>query len=221
MSKKDATKKRTMFRTEVPYGEGYRDAASVMAHETFCLRNTDIPETLTNTILKDSPIIETLNRLIYVIDNELEFLFEDEDFDENGLIIKGDNYNYGETIVVEPFDGEKMVVLDVDGEEIILTREHIDLINIFVLYEDNENFYNKGIDFYKAVLEEIKLVTGKNITYVLWLAEKEDVIKIYGDGHLEDNQIDEYYTSDIVLSDIGVDGKLFGYENAKDCEIDL
>ena len=29
------------YRTEELFGEGYRDAASVMAHETFYLSNTD------------------------------------------------------------------------------------------------------------------------------------------------------------------------------------
>lgn len=44
------------YRSEILWGEGYRDAPSVMAHETFSLENTDIVSTLAETILKNSPI---------------------------------------------------------------------------------------------------------------------------------------------------------------------
>ena len=64
-----------------------------------------------------------------------------------------------------------------------------------------------------AEVRELLGVVGKsvgvNISYVLWLAEKESVVECY-DG-TEDN-IDAYDISDgVVLSDLGFDGKLFGF----------
>jgi len=62
----------------------------------------------------------------------------------------------------------------------------------------------------KNMLSEIKTQTGKDIKYALWLAEKETVIEMY-DG--AENGIDVYETKDgIVLSDLGYDGVLFGFE---------
>lgn len=62
----------------------------------------------------------------------------------------------------------------------------------------------------KNMLSEIKTQTGKDIKYALWLAEKETVIDMY-DG--EENGIDVYETKDgVILSDLGYDGVLFGFE---------
>ena len=62
----------------------------------------------------------------------------------------------------------------------------------------------------KNMLSEIKTQTGKDIKYALWLAEKETVIDMY-DG--AENGIDVYETKDgVILSDLGYDGVLFGFE---------
>ena len=62
----------------------------------------------------------------------------------------------------------------------------------------------------KNMLSEIKTQTGKDIKYALWLAEKETVIDMY-DG--VENGIDVYETKDgVILSDLGYDGVLFGFE---------
>lgn len=62
----------------------------------------------------------------------------------------------------------------------------------------------------KNILSEIKTQTGKDIKYALWLAEKETVIDMY-DG--AENGIDVYETKDgVILSDLGYDGVLFGFE---------
>lgn len=62
----------------------------------------------------------------------------------------------------------------------------------------------------KNMLGEIKTQTGKDIKYALWLAEKDTVIDMY-DG--AENGIDVYETKDgVILSDLGYDGVLFGFE---------
>ncbi len=61
----------------------------------------------------------------------------------------------------------------------------------------------------KSIPDEIARTTGKTINFVLWLASKSDVETQYdGTG----DNILEYPTSDIILSNLGNDGALFGYE---------
>ena len=68
--------------------------------------------------------------------------------------------------------------------------------------EEDKTFVRRMID---AVNEE----TEKNINYALWLADKETVKSIY---HGTDEDIESYQTGFVVLSDIGYDGTLYGYE---------
>lgn len=82
------------------------------------------------------------------------------------------------------------------------------------LKNDIKNYIDDKEGNLKNILEnilfELKKQTGKNIKYVLWLAEKDTVIDMY-DG--KENGIDVYETKDgIVLSDLGYDGILFGFE---------
>ena len=62
----------TGWRTEQLYGEGYTDAASVMAHEIFELQNTDILDTLSETIFKDTEFGKKLEYLSSVLSCEVE-----------------------------------------------------------------------------------------------------------------------------------------------------
>lgn len=55
-----------------------------------------------------------------------------------------------------------------------------------------------------------ELIDGLNINYVLWLASKDNVIDLYG---ADEDDIDEYEVSDVILSDLGPDGRLYGYVN--------
>lgn len=61
----------------------------------------------------------------------------------------------------------------------------------------------------KDIISIVQAVTGYSIKYVLWLATKESVKKYYkGDCF----NMSEYETSPIILSDLGNEGFLFGYE---------
>lgn len=57
------------YRTEDVFGEGYRDPVAVMTHETFALQNTDIPKTLSETILKGTEIGTKLDIMVEEIHN--------------------------------------------------------------------------------------------------------------------------------------------------------
>jgi len=151
------------YRSEIIFGEGYRDASAVMSHEVFYLQNTDILITLRETILKDSDIKVKLE----ILEEELN----------NGAIADGD-----------------------DG-------------SIYNLIED-EGESDECINFFKAVLEEIQKVTGKDIKYCLWLCNNKNEVYAY-DMHKElaDADIDSYDETDVILSNMGTDGCLYGYEN--------
>ena len=78
----------------------------------------------------------------------------------------------------------------------------------------NINYDDYGKQFFKEVVNEINKITGKDIKYCLWLADIEGV-KSYSteeDGELSDDLIDAYEESDIILSELGFDGTLYGYE---------
>lgn len=149
------------YRTEQLRGEGYREAAEVMSHEVFALQNTDILDTLSNTILKDTVYEEKLKHLSKVIEGEVE-------------------------------DDEINALCD----------------DIF------ENEYI-GIEYFEEIIDAIKSITGKRIEYVVWLCDSiEDIKKEY--ETLPNDQFtvfDSYEKSDIILSDIGKGGKLYGYED--------
>lgn len=69
--------------------------------------------------------------------------------------------------------------------------------------------------FFKESLYEIQRKTGKNISHCLWLADKDVVKSYYMQGY--SCNMDGYHVSDIILSDLGYDGTLYGYEEKPEC----
>ena len=76
---------------------------------------------------------------------------------------------------------------------------------------------NGGIDdmseddraaFIRELLTSIKASTGYDVRYALWLADEKVVRDYYGAEN-----IDAYETGPVVLSDLGHDGTLYGYEH--------
>lgn len=61
----------------------------------------------------------------------------------------------------------------------------------------------------KLIINEINKQTDHNLKYALWLAEYDAVSNIYS---FNESSIEAYNTSDIILSDLGYDGILFGYD---------
>ena len=59
------------------------------------------------------------------------------------------------------------------------------------------------------LLEMVWRITHREICSVLWLAEREDVISRY---NADEDSIDEYEVSDIILSDLGCDGRLYAFD---------
>ena len=68
------------------------------------------------------------------------------------------------------------------------------------------------IAFMKKIIETIKETTGKEIRYALWLADIDTVKSMYNGCEIN-YDIDSYQEGNIVLSELGYDGTLYGYEN--------
>lgn len=73
-------------------------------------------------------------------------------------------------------------------------------------------------ELYQNALNEIKNQTGKDIKYCLWLADK-DTVKDYYCQNMMNYEINGYNTSNVILSDLGYDGALYGYESEEEMEI--
>ena len=148
------------IRTEQLFGEGYRNAAEVMAHEVFILGNTDILDNLATTIFKGTKFQEELQTL-------------------------------------------SDVLLEIENNEEL--SDFCDRV-----YEDE----TLGVTYFERIIEGINNLTGKNIKYALWLCDSVEEIKNEYEIVSSDNFtiFDLYEKSDVILSDIGKGGKLYGYE---------
>lgn len=71
------------YRSDDIFGDGYRDAVDVIAHEVFELRNSDILDTLADGVLKDMDIAENLKHLSYDISSPKAVYFADILEEEN------------------------------------------------------------------------------------------------------------------------------------------
>lgn len=138
------------YRTETFSGIGPRDAAEVMAFETFELGNTDIPEYLCSHQLKGSSIAPALESIT-------------RELDDNGFV---DDMSWGEKV-----------------------------------------------DFFREVLGDLSKVAGVNITHALWLADPNTVLNFYGKDLTPDSYIDAYEPGPVILTDLGHDGALYGYDH--------
>lgn len=138
------------YRTETFSGIGPRDAAEVMAFETFELGNTDIPEYLCSHQLKSSSIAPALESIT-------------KELDENGFV--------------------------------------------------DDMSWEEKVDFFREVLGDLSKVTGVNISHALWLADPDTVLNFYGKDLTTGSYIDAYEPGPVVLTDLGHDGTLYGYDH--------
>lgn len=104
------------------------------------------------------------------------------------------------------------------GELGVCCLDFIEHLNNQGLIQDSEwvEFgFENGIAFYKEVLAEIQRMTGFEIKYALWLADKDVVIDKGYDGYGLDmdseDDFDCYEVGPVVLSDLGSAGVLYGY----------
>lgn len=74
------------------------------------------------------------------------------------------------------------------------------------MFEDEEE------DFCERLVQALNFIHHKNITHCLWLADYDAVMNQYGKGRITAEDIDAYETSGVILSDLGIDGRLYAYE---------
>lgn len=82
------------YRSDNLFGDGYRDAVDVMAHEIFDLWNADILDTLADGVLKDMDIAEHLKRLSYDISSPKAVYFADILEEENESVAEEKEKNF-------------------------------------------------------------------------------------------------------------------------------
>ena len=63
------------------------------------------------------------------------------------------------------------------------------------------------------ILAAVKQKTGVDVQYALWLCDREAIATHYGQDMADAYDYSAYETGPVVLSDLGTDGKLFGYTN--------
>lgn len=84
-----------------------------------------------------------------------------------------------------------------------------------IIRELDENGYvddmpeNDQMNFIDRLRNDISTLAHKDIQYALWLADRDRIKELY---HGTDSDIEGYETSDIIISNLGGDGILFGYE---------
>ena len=148
-------------------------------------------------------------------------IFYGEGYRSSAEVMAHEVFEYGNTDILQTLAStilknspmrEKLEIIEEElNNDYVADGDDGSIYEMIVGYEDDET---EGINFFKEVLSEIEKVTGKNVQYCLWLCDtKEDVYgyDLYGD--LTDKDIDAYEETDIVLSDLGQSGKLYGYES--------
>ena len=91
------------YRSNDIFGDGYRDAVDVMAHEIFNLWNSDILDTLADGVLKDMDIAEHLKLLSFDISSPKAVYFTDILEEEDKSVAE----NKAKTFVREILDAVK------------------------------------------------------------------------------------------------------------------
>lgn len=73
--------------------------------------------------------------------------------------------------------------------------------------------WDEKVDFFREVLGDLSKVAGVNITHALWLADPNTVLNFYGKDLTPDSYIDAYEPGPVILTDLGHDGTLYGYDH--------
>ena len=147
------------FRNDYAFGDGVRDAVSVIAYEVFELGNMDSIEYILNNYKISKDIALKWQNIL----DEMEH--NDE---ENGC----------------PY----------------ATND-----NGYKLYPESEEVFQ----LVRQLLDEVSKCKKTDIQEVLWLASEKSVRKRYSG---DDDNIEAYdVSSGVVLSDLGFDGKLYGF----------
>lgn len=135
----------------------------------------------------------------------MEILYRNDDYSNSGV------QKLVDIIFYEVFELGNTDILEYCNDHYQLTDDLTDMIdrNIELIQEGDDPSDSEIKYIAKELVKEICEETDKHLRYGLWLASKKSVIDFY-DG-TEEN-INAYPISDVILSDLGDDGKLFAYE---------
>ena len=115
-----------------------------------------------------------------------------------------------EVMVFEIYELGNTDILEYVSEHYLSDDTKQDIDKVINAIEDGDELSEDDIiDLCENIVNEINKKTKHNLKFALWLADKDVVKDMYAYDELN---IDAYYTSDIILSDLGYDGILFAYD---------
>ena len=136
----------------------------------------------------------------------MEVKYRNESYSGSGI------RNAVDVIVHEIYELRNTDIIDYCLSHFSLQKMHFNL-TFKVLkdtIEDNDAVEESDIRILiEDLLKNIESETGISVNYALWLATKESVKENY-DG--EESTIDAYEIGPVILSDLGEDGVLYGYQ---------
>lgn len=127
--------------------------------------------------------------------------------------------NIVDVMCFETFELGNTDILETLQEGVLKGNSICDLFGPIIDYLEGANVSNcyenikDQTAFFEKVVNEIRSVTGLDIKYVLWLADKATVTdrEWYGRDMADDLDFDSYEIGPVVLSELGYDGTLYGY----------
>ncbi|ORX86470.1 hypothetical protein BCR32DRAFT_324985 [Anaeromyces robustus] len=125
-----------------------------------------------------------------------------------------------EVLKYEIFGDEDESVRNIEGMiEEFKERFQLDTDKLFKKYDMDELSENEELKwkFTDNLINEICIKMGiskEYFNYALWLCKtKQNVIDCYGfDGSITEDQLVTYPIGDILISDLGIEGQLYGYK---------
>lgn len=136
----------------------------------------------------------------------MEVKYRNESYSGSGV------RNAVDVIVHEIYELRNTDIIDYCLSHFSLQKMHFNLTFKVLkdIIEDDDAVEESDIRILiEDLLKNIESETGVSVNYALWLASKESVKENY-DG--KESTIDAYEIGPVILSDLGEDGVLYGYQ---------
>lgn len=140
--------------------------------------------------------------------------------DRNNATIKYRSESYSGSMVREISDVIRFEVFELGNTDILeyikryfprnssIVQRLADIIDELLRNGYVDDFSEADqLQFVNFMISELNQILGKKVCYALWLADHAAVLAFYG------ADVEEYETGTIILSDLGAEGVLYGYEN--------
>lgn len=126
-------------------------------------------------------------------------------------------YGSGTRNIIDVMNYEIFELFNTDIIDYVLTR-HNSLLSEktkHMLQKDIEDITdeNDQKEFCTSIISDINNASNRSYKYALWLCERNAVKQLYLNDDYTEQNIDAYAVSDMIISDLGFDGRLYVYED--------